>query len=123
MALTYIYTPSIPSSLPENFPSSGGGGGSGTSNYNELSNRPKVQDITLEGNKTAAQLGLVDLKGIQAYATMPSTAVNGTTIMYTGEQGAYLTGAVYRMTSGTWTLLMSPAEAASISDTEIDMLF
>lgn len=37
-----------------------GGGGGGTTNYNLLSNRPKVNDITLEGDKTGADLGLVD---------------------------------------------------------------
>lgn len=36
----------------------GGGGGSGTSNYNELSNKPQINDVTLTGNKTAANLGL-----------------------------------------------------------------
>lgn len=35
-----------------------GGGGSGTSNYNELSNKPQINDVTLTGNKTAANLGL-----------------------------------------------------------------
>ena len=34
------------------------GGGGGTSNYNELSNRPKINGTTLSGNKTAADLGL-----------------------------------------------------------------
>lgn len=37
---------------------SGGGGGSGTSNYNELSNKPQINEVTLSGNKTAANLGL-----------------------------------------------------------------
>ena len=36
----------------------GGGGGSGTDNYNDLSNLPKINDTTLSGNKTAASLGL-----------------------------------------------------------------
>ena len=36
----------------------GGGGGSGTDNYNELSNQPKINDVTLSGNKTASALGL-----------------------------------------------------------------
>lgn len=36
----------------------GGGGGEGTSNYNELSNKPKINNVTLSGNKTAAGLGL-----------------------------------------------------------------
>lgn len=36
----------------------GGGGGSGTDNYNKLSNQPKINDVTLSGNKTASALGL-----------------------------------------------------------------
>lgn len=36
----------------------GGGGGSGTNNYNDLSNQPKINDVTLSGNKTASALGL-----------------------------------------------------------------
>ena len=36
----------------------GGGGGSGTDNYNDLSNLPKINDTTLNGNKTSANLGL-----------------------------------------------------------------
>ena len=35
-----------------------GGGGSGTSNYNDLSNRPQINGTTLSGNKTGNQLGL-----------------------------------------------------------------
>ena len=36
----------------------GGGGGSGTDNYNDLSNLPMINDTTLSGNKTSANLGL-----------------------------------------------------------------
>lgn len=36
----------------------GGGGGGGTTNYNDLSNRPSVNNTLLTGNKTSAQLGL-----------------------------------------------------------------
>lgn len=35
-----------------------GGGGGGTSNYNDLSNKPQIQGVTLSGNKTASDLGL-----------------------------------------------------------------
>lgn len=35
----------------------GGGGGGGTTNYNELSNRPQVEDKTLEGNMSLSDLG------------------------------------------------------------------
>lgn len=34
--------------------------GSGTSNYNYLENKPKINNIVLEGNKTAKDLGLQD---------------------------------------------------------------
>lgn len=124
--MAYIYTKPLSKDeiLPENWPESGGGGGGGGSdNYNDLSNKPSINDVQLAGNKTAEQLKLVDLKGIQAFATMPSNAVAGTTIMYTGTQGAYLTGAVYRYTNGAWTMIMSPSEAASISQAEIEDLF
>lgn len=36
----------------------GGGGGSGTDSYNDLSNLPKINDVTLSGNKSSSALGL-----------------------------------------------------------------
>ena len=45
--------------LQEYFPSGGGGGGGGgTTNYNELSNRPQINNKTLAGNKSSSDLGL-----------------------------------------------------------------
>lgn len=35
-----------------------GGGGGGTSNYPDLSNKPSINGVELSGNKTAAQLGI-----------------------------------------------------------------
>lgn len=32
--------------------------GSGTTNYNNLSNKPRVNDVVLEGNKTSEDLGI-----------------------------------------------------------------
>lgn len=37
---------------------SGGGGGTGTENYNDLSNKPQINGVELSGNKTAADLEL-----------------------------------------------------------------
>jgi hypothetical protein len=37
-----------------------GGSGGGTSNYDELTGKPQINGVTLAGNKTAAQLGLLD---------------------------------------------------------------
>lgn len=42
------------------------GGGGGTSNYNQLENKPSINGITLSGNKTSADLGIpgVPLAGL-----------------------------------------------------------
>ena len=36
----------------------GGGGGGGTSNYNDLTNKPSINNVTLTGNKTTSDLGI-----------------------------------------------------------------
>ena len=35
-----------------------GGGGGGTSNYNQLSNKPQINDVELTGNKSLHDLGI-----------------------------------------------------------------
>lgn len=35
-----------------------GGGGEGTTNYNDLQNRPQINGVTLTGNKTSSDLGI-----------------------------------------------------------------
>ena len=35
-----------------------GGGGGGTTNYSELSNKPQINGVTLDGNKTSEDLGI-----------------------------------------------------------------
>jgi hypothetical protein len=37
-----------------------GGGGGGTSNYEQLTNKPSINDVTLTGNKTTSELGIVE---------------------------------------------------------------
>jgi hypothetical protein len=39
-------------------PSSGGGGGTGTDNYNELNNKPSINGTVLSGNKSLDNLGI-----------------------------------------------------------------
>ena len=36
----------------------GGGGGSGTDNYNDLDNKPKINNVTLSGSKSLDDLGI-----------------------------------------------------------------
>ena len=49
--------------------SEGGGGGGGTSNYNDLTNKPSINGVTLSGNKTTSDLGIT-ASGVGA---IPST--------------------------------------------------
>ena len=41
-----------------------GGGGSGTSNYNELDNKPQINGVTLVGNKSSADLNIYDVPAV-----------------------------------------------------------
>ena len=52
------------------------GGGGGTTNYNNLTNKPQINSVTLSGNKTAAELGLATPADIPA---VPVQSVNGET--------------------------------------------
>lgn len=40
------------------FTLTGGGGGGGTDNYNDLINQPKINNVTLTGNKSSSDLGI-----------------------------------------------------------------
>lgn len=51
-------------------------GGGGTSNYNDLSNKPAINGTTLSGNKTPSQLGLAAASDIP---TVPVQSINGKT--------------------------------------------
>ena len=54
----------------------GSGGGGGTGDYNDLSNKPSIGGVTLSGNKTPAQLGLAAASDIP---DVPVQSVNGQT--------------------------------------------
>lgn len=61
-----------------------GGGGGGTSDYTELDNKPEINGVTLAGNKTAADLGLVGAetgKGLSSndYTNADKAIVDGVT--------------------------------------------
>lgn len=81
-------------------PDSSGGGGSGTDNYNSLTNKPSINGVQLVGNKTLADLGLVDpmiLKGVvSSVDNLPSAAQAGWTCLV--GQASSPTLAVYMYT-------------------------
>ena len=58
--------------------SSTGGGSGGTSNYSDLSNKPKINNIELKGNKTTSDLGLFsgDYNDLSNKPTIPVVPTN-----------------------------------------------
>lgn len=64
-------------------------GGGGTSDYEQLSNLPQINDVTLIGNKSSSDLGLADAADIPAAGTATpkalGTAAVGTSTKYARE--------------------------------------
>lgn len=46
-----------------------GGGGSGTSNYTQLTNKPQINSVELSGNKTSTELGLAGASEVEELGT------------------------------------------------------
>lgn len=81
-----------------------GGGGGGTSNYDDLTNKPKINGVELNGNKTTADLGIEE--GTTDYTELNNKPkINGVEIMgdltsddlniKAGDNAVYLTQAEY----------------------------
>ena len=51
---------------------SGSGTGEGTYNYNNLENKPKIEGVELVGNKTALELGLLEIGALNEYVSVTS---------------------------------------------------
>ena len=50
------------------------GGGSGTSDYADLTNKPSINNVTLSGNKTGADLGLASAADLSSVSTTAQAA-------------------------------------------------
>ena len=61
----------------------GHGGGGGTSDYEDLDNKPSINNVTLSGNKTATQLGL-------ASASDLANKANGAGLTFSVDQDGIL---------------------------------
>lgn len=53
-----------------------GGGGGGSTDYSELTSKPQINGVTLEGNKTSGQLGLVNASDVYTKAEVDSELTN-----------------------------------------------
>lgn len=115
----------------ENWEEVGTGGGGGTSDYSDLTNKPQIEGVTLSGNKSASDLGLAtesdiptDLADLNDDAThrlvtdTEKTAWNGksavsvTQVQSTGTKIATVT------VDGTDTDLYAPSGSGGTSDYE-----
>lgn len=72
--------------IPKGVPGSGGGG---TADYTDLANKPKINNVTLSGNKTASDLSLetrgkITIGGMEYSVTRKALAIteNGVTTTY-----------------------------------------
>lgn len=61
-----------------------GGGGSGTSNYEGLSNKPQIAGVTLSGNKTLSDLGIAAASSIPTQTTVSGWGFTKNTGTVTG---------------------------------------
>ena len=76
------------------------GGGSGTSNYNSLSNKPKINNVELNGNKTNEDLGIQD------------KLISGTNIKTINNQSIL----------GSGNINISGGEAISVGNIQFDLV-
>lgn len=67
---------------------SSGGGGGGTSDYTDLTNKPKINGVTLNGNKSTSDLGIVEpwVGTAAEYAQQSASIPAGTPIIITDDQ-------------------------------------
>ena len=71
--------------LDAQFEPNGGGGGGGTTNYNNLSNKPKINNTELSGNKSAADLGLAAAAALAPEYSSSSTYAVGDLVLKDGQ--------------------------------------
>jgi len=69
--------PSIIKVMGVKYDALGSGGGGGTSNYNDLTNKPSINSVTLSGDKSGADLGLIDA---------PSSPATGAFLVWDGDE-------------------------------------
>ena len=76
-----------------------GGGGGGTDNYNDLINKPKINNITLQGNRSLSTLGIQptinNLNEITNGAALGATSVQpGNNVSTLNNDAGYITSDV-----------------------------
>lgn len=98
-ATSVIQTESGPQKVVKVMDVNGGGGGGGTSDYEQLENKPQINSVTLTGNKTGSDLGLLSNTAtktssltIQGTASSVNNSINIGTSSYVTVGGAVAIG-------------------------------
>lgn len=97
--------------------SSGGGGTGGTSNYNDLSNKPKINNVELSGNKSLNDIGVQQTVISETEPTDPSVTVwidpSGNTVTVPTKtsdlenDSGFITSGIFSYDSETGTLTIT----------------
>ena len=102
-------------------------GPGGTTDYDDLTNKPKINNVTLSGNKTGSDLGFVDIGALDDYLTIAAAALAYQPIgNYATESdlSSYLTSSdaasTYQTQAGMSSYLTS-SDAASTYQTQSGM--
>ncbi len=103
---------------------SGGGGGGGTGDYNDLTNKPKINGTTLQGNKTLSSLGIAsseDLMALDERVTQAESDIETLeTEITTASETATAASQTATQASQTATLASQTATTASQTATQAD---
>ena len=97
---------------------SSGGGGGGTSDYTDLTNKPQINGVTLNGNKTSADLDISEpwVGTAAEYAAAAATIPAGTPVIITDDTDidpAPTQGSSNPVTSdGVYTALSGKADSS-----------
>lgn len=107
---------------------SGGGGEPGSTNYNDLSNKPSINSITLTGNKTTTQLGLASATQINQTNTTVSNLSAEVDDIFTPDNITLNDGGFFPQIAMDWIQLHRPISVNDdiyycIEETGVDYLY
>lgn len=104
-------------------PSGGGGGGGGTTDYNDLTNKPKINDVILTGNLSLSDLGISNpvvmtgatgsSNGVAGYVPQPLIADKDKFLKGDGTWSTSGGGGSDDLSGYTWTVLGSTTGTSS----------
>lgn len=92
---------------------SGGGGGGGTTNYNSLTNKPKINGHTLSGNQTAEQLGLARSSDIPTVQVQSVNGKTGAVVLSASDIGYNSSNVAAKLSALDTDKISKPASPAS----------